>query len=157
VAGDLQSPRIKYIKLVRSIPVLLTGFGGAPGLVVPQPVDVTPASTSLKMGGNTLTVTGIQPFANTENYAFFEIVAEGTGANGQLATTNVGFLPYRKLDYKFVVEVLNAAGQPVTEIKAGQPVNLKITPQALNGTPFLNPITPVEVSLNSGSDLLTTA
>src|SRR5690606_12858019 len=69
----------------------------------------------------------------------------------------VGFLPYRKLDYRFVVEVLNAAGQPVRAVKAGTPVNLKITPQALNGTPCLNPITPVEVSLNSGSALSTTA
>jgi len=157
IAGGLQNPKIKYIKLVRSIPVLLTGFGGMPTLVVPPPVDVTPSTTALKMGGNTITVTGFQPFAATEKYAFFEIIAEGTASNGQLATTSVGFLPYRTLDYKFLVEVLDETGKKVTSIKAGVPAKLKITPQSVGGSPFSNPISPVEISLNSGADLLNTA
>ena len=154
INGALQSPKIKYIKLVKSIPVNLTGFGGSPTLVVPPPLDVSPSSTSLKMGANTITVSGVPAFGATENFAFFEVIAEGTAANGKPSTTNVGFLPYRKLDYKFLVEVLDAAGAKAASVKAGDIVRLRITPQKLDGTAFQNPIAPVQVNLNSGADLL---
>lgn len=152
--GSLQSPKIKYIRFVKNIPVNLNGFGGAKTLIVPDPVTVTPASSSLKMGPNTITITGIPALDETQSFAFFEIIAEGIGADGKAVTTNVGFLPYRKLDYKFVVEIFNVSGTKITSAKAGEAVKLVITPQKLDGTPFLNIITPVEINLNSGADLL---
>ncbi|MDQ3001854.1 MAG: hypothetical protein M3Y08_11420 [Fibrobacterota bacterium] len=153
IAGDLQAPKVKYIRLVRSIPVLAEGFGGTKLLVVPEPVVVTVSNTSLKMGSNTLTVTGFSPLAATENFAFFEIIAEGMAPNGKTASTSVGFLPYRKLDYKFVVEIIDAAGSKMPSVKVGETVRLRITPQKLDGTAFTNAISPVEVNLNSGADL----
>lgn len=154
VQGSLFAPRIKYIRLVKSLPVNPNGFGGAATLIVPAPSDVTPSTTSLKMGANTLTVTGFPALAASESYAFFEIIAEGTAANGKLATTNVGFIPYRKLDYKFLVEILDASGAKTATVKVGEAVRLRITPQRLDGTAFSNAITPVEINLNSGADLL---
>ncbi len=151
--GQMTAPKIKYIRLVRGIPVDLDGFGGKPTMVVPTPEVVNPSATTLQLGGNTLTVSGFAPI--TENYAFFEIIVEGTGSNGQPVTTNVGFLPYRKLDYRFLVEVYDVNGTTkLDEVTAGQPVRLRITPQNNDGSLFNNPINPVEVNLNSGHQLL---
>ncbi len=156
VSGDLSGLKVKYIRLVRSIPVLLDGFGGSTKLVVPDPVTVTVASSDLKMGANTITVSGVPAFGATETYAFFEIIAEGTAANGKTATTNVGFIPYRKLDYKFLVEVLDATtGAKATSVKVGETVGLRITPQSASGALYPNPVSPVEAHLTSGSDLVT--
>ncbi len=58
-----------------------------------------------------------------------------TGADGKPATTNVGFIPYRKLDYKFVVEILDSAGTKASRVKVGATVRLRITPMKLDGTP----------------------
>jgi parallel beta-helix repeat protein len=154
IVGDLQAPKVKYIRLVRSIPVLVDGFGGTKLLAVTEPVTVTVSNSSLKMGSNTLTVTGFTALAATESFAFFEIIAEGLAPNGMTATTNVGFIPYRKLDYKFVVEIIDAANNKLPSVKVGETVRLRITPQKLDGTPFSNPISPVEVNLNSGADLV---
>ena len=153
VSGSLSGAKVKYIRLVHAIPVLLDGFGGTKALVVPEPATVTVANPGLKMGANTLTVTGFPALAATETFAFFEIIAEGLVPNGKPATTSVGFIPYRKLDYKFVVEILDAAGAKTSSVKVGETVRLRITPQKLDGTAFNNPIAPVEVNLNSGVDL----
>ena len=153
VSGQLAGAKVKYIRLVKSIPVLLDGFGGIKTLVVPEPATVTIANGSLKMGANTLTVTGFPALAPSETFAFFEIIAEGLAPNGKGATTNVGFIPYRKLDYKFLVEVIDAAGAKAPSVKVGETVRLRITPQKLDGTAFNNAIAPVEVNLNSGVDL----
>ncbi len=153
IAGDLSGAKVKYIRLVHAIPVLLDGFGGTKALVVPDPATVTVANGNVKMGANTLTVTGFPALGATESFAFFEIVVEGIAPNGMPATTNVGFIPYRKLDYKFLVEVLDAAGAKTASVKVGETVRLRITPQKLDGTPFNNAIAPVEVNLNSGVDL----
>jgi hypothetical protein len=151
--GSISGAKVKYIRLVKSIPVLLNGFGGTKDLVVPEPATVTVANSSLKMGANSLTVSGFPALAPAESFAFFEVIAGGLGPNGYPITTNVGFIPYRKLDYKFVVEVLDAAGAKAAAVKVGETVRLCVTPQKLDGTPFLNPIAPVEVNLNSGADL----
>ncbi len=157
VSGDLSGAKIKYIRMVRSLPVLVDGFGGSKALVVPEAVTVTVANSGLKMGSNTVTVTGFTPLAATETFAFFEIIAEGLAPDGHSATTNVGFIPYRKLDYKFLVEVIDAAGNKLPAAKVGETVRLRITPQKLDGTPFNNAISPVEIGLNSGVDLFTPA
>jgi hypothetical protein len=153
VAGSLSGAHIKYIRLVRSLPVLVDGFGGSKALVVPEPSAVTVANPALKMGSNTLAVTGFTPLAATEAFAFFEIIAEGLGPDGQTVTTNAGFIPYRKLDYKFLVEIIDAAGAKLPSVKVGETARLRITPQKLDGTPFNNAISPVEINLNSGVDL----
>lgn len=156
VNGDLSGLKVKYIALVKKIPVLLTGFGGAAGLVVPPPVVLSVTDPSLKMGSNTLTIAGLPTQIDTATYAFVEIIAEGTASNGKTASTNVGFIPYRKLDYKFVVEVLDATtGAKATSVKVGATAGLRVTPQSLDGSSFPNAITPVEVHLSSGSDLFT--
>ena len=153
--SNLTAPKIKYIKLVRSLPVALNGFGGTPLLVVPAARQRDPVHDHLQMGANTITATFQTPFPTTEKYAFFEIVAEGIGSNGKPVTTSVGFLPYRTLDKKFKVEVLNAAGNPTDSVRVGEAVVLKITPLNLDGSTFAGPISQTEVFLGSGSDLMT--
>lgn len=160
LTGQLQSPKIKYIKLVRGLPlanVKGSDFGGVPILIVPAPVDATPSTTALQMGANTITATFQTPFPTTEKYAFFEIIAEGIGSNGQLVTTNVGFLPYRTLDKLFKVEVLDASGKIAESVRVGEAVKLRISPLNLDGTTYAGAISQTEVFLGSGADLLTTA
>ncbi len=159
--GNLTLPTIKYVKMVRfpaGYPTAtdLAGFGGQAAPVLAPPIDVTLSSQSVKIGSNTLTATFTPALAANEDYAFFELIADGTGANGSPAATTVGFIPYRKLDYKFFVQVLDATtGNPVTTVTAGQTVGLRITPENLDGSSFNNAITSVSVALNSGANLYT--
>ncbi len=152
--GDLTGLKIKYIRFVKSIPVLLTQFGPSKDLIVPDPATVTVTGADVKMGANTITVTGVPALGAAEKYAFFEIIIEGTAANGKLVSTDVGFIPFVKLDYKFLVEVLDTNTlKPIPSAKVGQTVALRITPLQADGTAYSNPIKPVEAHLTSGSDL----
>lgn len=153
LSGTINNPTIKYLRWMNNVPFVGDAFGSSKLTALPATTPLTTTGAVLK-GGTTLTAT-VPVRGATEFYAFAEIVIEGTDANGQTVTSNVGFLPYRKIDYKFVVEVYNAEGtQKLTSVAAGQAVKLVITPQKLDGTPFTNLINPVEVILNSGADLL---
>jgi hypothetical protein len=157
VSGDLSGLKVKYIRMVKPyIDLAPANFGSRAQLILPPPTTLTVADASLKMGSNLVTVPGLTALIDTSTYAFIEIIAEGTAANGKVATTNVGFIPYRKLDYKFVVQVLDATtGNPATSVKVGEIAGLRIIPQSVGGAPFNNAVSPVEVHLASGSDLLT--
>ncbi len=68
----------------------------------------------------------------------------------------MGFLPYRKISYIFEVIVMDETGtRQLTEVQAGQNVQLWITPKRLDGKPFDAPIDSVSISLSSNFDLLT--
>ena len=95
--------------------------------------------------------------AQTTDYAFFEGIFEGTDINGKKYTSSTGFLPYRNLNYKFIVQIWNyALTKQLDSVTAGDTVILKVIPQTKAGGLFTNTINPVSVSLGSGYSLWNT-
>lgn len=155
LVGKLENPKIKMLGWQNLLTFQKDVFGSA---VLPLPESMNMLSQAgaakIEVTGSTFTLT-VPARGPADYYAFAEIILEGTSSTGQTITTDVGFLPFRKLDYKFLVQVVDDNNVPLTSIKVGQQANLKITPQGVNGTPFANKISPVSVSLNSGADILT--
>lgn len=151
--GTFSNPRIAYIRFIKNLRFFPDAFGGNAGVIpATDIVEVpVPASFSLSEGTNTLSV----PLTPDSTYAFFEIIAEGTGSDGEKVASSVGFMPYRKLEYLFKVTVLDPTGsRELDTVTAGDPVRLKVEAFKADGTPFYNAISRVEVGLSSGADLL---
>ncbi len=85
---------------------------------------VSLGAQDISMGYNVLEV----PVGALGDFAFFEMIIEGTGSDGRTVATPVGFIPYRKVDgVSFDVTFLNeAGGSPIDSIMVGEPVVLQI-------------------------------
>jgi len=153
--GQFQNPTAKLFRLVSNLP-LVASWDPAAVITAVNINDITlPATPALQAGVNVYTVT--IPVAQTANFAFFEMILEGKGSDGKLYTTSTGFLPYRTLNYKFVVQIWNSAlTKQLNLVMVGDTVILKVVPQNSDGTAFVNTITLVQVSLSSGFNLWTT-
>ncbi|MBD3418580.1 MAG: hypothetical protein GF398_00535 [Chitinivibrionales bacterium] len=154
--GSFNSPKIKYFRFIKNIAFQPDAFGGN---VKPIPasdiMEITPSSSAVNFGENTFTV-DIPARGDDDFYAFFEIIVEGTDANGKSAASTVGFMPYRKLDYGLEITIYDITETTkLDQVRAGDTVKLKIVGKKADGTNFLNTIDPAEVNLNSGADLLT--
>ena len=155
LAGDMSNPRITYIRWIKNIPFQADVFGGS---VKPMPasdiVEVQIPATPIKIGSNSLSFS-IPARGPDELYAFFELVIEGEDAEGNKVASGVGFLPYRKLDYTFDIEVWNLTQtRQLDTVLAGEQVVLKITPRRVgDNVAFTALVNPVTIKLNSGFDL----
>jgi hypothetical protein len=80
------------------------------------------------------------------------------GQDGKLYTTSTGLLPYRKLDYKFQVQVFALTditlANPLSQVIAGDSVILRLTPQKADGTLFTNRVEGVSNWTQSGAKLI---
>jgi hypothetical protein len=154
IAGNITNPQIKYLRWV-NVKFQPDAFGnGGDPIPASDIIAVTPQPVTL--GSNSVNFTIPARGAN-ELYGFFELIIEGISQEtGQPVASSVGFLPYREIQYTFEVTVWNLTQtQQLKEVKAGQPVILKIVPKKIGeSAPFANPINDVEVSLSSGYDLL---
>jgi len=124
-SGTMNNPKIKFLRWISPLPPAVN-FGGGEKLRVEANAihDLTPPSTSLSFGPNTLNV----PSSTTAEYGFFEVIVEGTGANGEPVVSDVGFLPYRQLDYILDISVMNGSTVvPNPVVNAGEPVTLRVT------------------------------
>ena len=106
--GGMTNPKITLLRFVRNLPNQSNSYGGnvtpiAAADIIAIPVPATP----VVIGSNSFNVT--IPAADTSTYSFFELTITGTGSDGKPVSASVGFIPYRKLDYKFVVQVWNFA------------------------------------------------
>jgi hypothetical protein len=150
----MSDPKIKLFRLVRT-KYIKGSFGNTEktlGLSASDMTDLTPPTTPpVKVGPNSYSVS-----ANiTGDFALIELIIEATGADGKQFTTSAGFIPYRKVDYIFKVEVLDKPGsKAITEARVGDTVRLRLTPQKNDGTVFTNTVNFVAVSLVSGFRLL---
>lgn len=109
-------------------------------------------ATKIVLGDNTIEVP--VPTGGTGDFAFFEMIIEATGTDGQLFTTAVGFIPYRPLpSFQLEVTILDKiGGTPLTTVHAGVPVVLRVIPR--NGaTEFTDKIDPTDVMLQSRFEL----
>ncbi len=151
----LTDPEIKLFRLVRMKFVKQTPFGSNEKSLIIAASDMTdltvPTTPPVKVGPNSYSVS-----ANiTGDFAFIEMIVQAKGADGKLFTSAVGFIPYRKLEYIFKVEVLDKpGGKVIQETRVADTVTLRITPQKIGGTAFTNQVNPVQVTLISGFELL---
>jgi hypothetical protein len=152
----MTDPVIKLFRLVR-ISYKAGSFGPGVTAIMVGANDMTmltpPTTPPVRVGPNTYTIPAP---SNLGDYAFIEMIIEATGADGNKFTTAVGFIPYRKLEYTVKVEVLDKAGAKVlSEVRVGDTVTLRCTPQKIDGTAFTKPLSPFGVTLLPLNDLLT--
>jgi len=158
VVGQMSNPVIKYSRWVNKIPNGANIMGNnIPPIEAADILNPTISNPLSWDDVNTLTFTVPARGAKDSSmmYSFLELVVEGKDPTGNVIQTAVGFLPYRLLEYKFVIEVWDLGEKnKLTEVKAGQPVKLKIS--ALNiatNKAITAPIKPVPVSLGSGASI----
>ncbi|HON11344.1 MAG TPA: FlgD immunoglobulin-like domain containing protein [Chitinispirillaceae bacterium] len=155
--GTFKKPKVKYVKWINNVEFVDSWASGTPNneLAAGDLHDVLLNPSDYVIGTNNITFT-VPARTATQLYAFLELVLEGTDAAGQTVTSSVGFLPYRQLEYQFIVEVVDALnnGRVLDSVTAGQEVYLRITPVKIGTTvPIQFPIDSAEVSLVSGFDL----
>jgi hypothetical protein len=133
ISENLKNPVIQYVKWIDALLYKEVGaaFGGNAKPLL-NDVYVFPLTnfikTTLKQGFNQISF-GVPARTTTNIYAFLEIVVKGVKANNEPVTSNVGFLPYRQLDYGFVVKIYNMdLTKELTEVTVGEPVKLSIKP-----------------------------
>jgi hypothetical protein len=152
--GGIQNATLKYYRFLK-VP-LQKDVWGPNSAVLPASAALTPAPTAVRATGNSITATLSAPLGATDYYGFIEAVAEGTGSNGKIVSTSVGFIPYRKLDYIFVVKVFDSTNltTALTQVEVGKTYVLELTPRKV-GDPaaFTGTVNPVAVDLVSGADL----
>jgi hypothetical protein len=128
--GSLSNVSIKYIRWVAPVPRNVDSFG-ADGAVIPAGSirSITGTLPTLSVGNNSVTFPLPSSTGGTPEYGFFEIVLEGKDGKGNTVTSDVGFLPYRQLDYELDIKVYaNATSTtPLTSVTAGQQVVLRVT------------------------------
>ena len=130
--GSIGAMTIKYIRWIAPIPDNTDSYGNN-GTAIPSTSIRTVAgaegSRAITDGFNNMTFT-VPALGATDTTGFFEVVLQG--ANG---TTDVGFLPYRKLDYRLDISVTSSTAGCVTAatttmpvvIQAGCPVRMTVT------------------------------
>lgn len=151
LTGKMLNPTVKLLRWNNDVPFQAEIFGNG-ALALPAAATLN-ATGAVQTSGTTLTAT-VPSRTATQRYAFAEILIQGTDATGRVVHSNLAFLPFRQLDYRFLVQVFNEAGTTeLTEVQVGVPVKIKITPQQANGSSFTNTVKPVEINLNSGSPL----
>jgi len=140
-------PKIKFLRWIAPVPENVNSWP-SDIKVVPSTSKKDIANTStIKVGNNNLTfATGT---TGNPKYGFFEMMAEGAVGTNKVST-DVGFLPYRDLDYKFTI-VVTAPGSstPLTTVTAGETYRVSITATDKNGNAVTTPIEKVKYDLLS--------
>jgi hypothetical protein len=150
VSGSIKNPKIKYVKWIDALP-----FEERAKLTLTvNIIDVTPNVTSVTEGINKIQFT-VPARRSTNNYGFLQIVVTGVNDKGDSVTSNVGFLPYRALAYKFIVRIQDpSTHQKLTEVRAGTPVEMIVIPIDSSGRKLTAHVDTAEVSLGSSYSLL---
>jgi hypothetical protein len=126
--GSISGMKIKYIRWIAPVPNNKDSFGnGKDGKVITTTSISTPTTTgTIVPGSNRITFTLSKDVTAADEYGFFEIVLEGKDGTNTVVT-DVGFLPYRVLEYTLKIEVLRGS-TVTTEVTAGEKVTLRVTP-----------------------------
>ncbi len=144
--------KIKYLKWINNVNYRFNAFGNdIPAVPASSVIDVNIPTETLIMGTNSIKIT-IPPRSDNEHYAFLEMIVEGKNEDGKTEISNVGFIPYRKLDHLFEVRVLDYATGKIDldEVREGELVKLSITPKNVNGVPFDSMVSSCVLTLGSG-------
>ncbi len=154
--STLTEPVITFFRIIRNQFARNT-FGSNDKTFIITSGNITdlalPSVPPVKIGPNSYSVS--VPSISGD-YAFIEMFIEAKDSNGKPFTAAAGFLPYRKLDYKFSIEILDTTmTQTLTSVPVGEPVILRLAAKMTNNELFTQPINPVSVTLLSGYTLLT--
>jgi flagellar hook assembly protein FlgD len=139
-ADDLTNLKVKYIKWIYQIPDNSDNATWGPQFKsVPDSAvrKVTlPANIAIKNGNNLIQNIPVPsvPTGSNQIYGFFELTIEGTDKNGNTITSDIGFLPFRTLEYSLKIEILNKSDQVVKTVTAGEEVKIRITPMKGSAT-----------------------
>jgi hypothetical protein len=125
---------------------------GAANVNIGAPVAPTVSPNIISNGVTTFNqqFTGTLPLEPSIGY--YEIIVRGT-VDGQTVVSNVGILPYRRLEHQIVMGVYNSSDATVelTSIQAGQAAELRVRVQGPVGTQSLPPLHRVDYSLTSNT------
>ena len=162
-SGDIKNAKIKSLRWISPLPdnsgnaVWGTEFVSVPATSFNALNNVT---NTLNVGSNPSITFTVPNVANTTQYGFFELVAEGTDANGKTVVSDVGFLPYRRLEQRLNIDFFKATGgtadaDKISTVRAGDTIRMRITAQESKGgtwTAFNNTLNDVVFALSSGID-----
>ncbi|HLV30010.1 MAG TPA: hypothetical protein VKY57_00435, partial [Chitinispirillaceae bacterium] len=160
LSGSFENPEIKHIKWINNVEYDVDSWGKDVETISSSDI-ITPdiSSKTVSVGSNSISFS-VPRRSEDELYAFCEIIVEGIGSDGKPVTSNVGFLPYRKLEYVFTIkfypdESSVSPSNEINEVQVGQPVAMEIIPYKANGEKVTMDVDTVDISLvNSTFDLL---
>lgn len=141
IAGDLTDMKVKYVQWMGDLP---RDTGWANEVNNGTKLDVNKAANIQTLSGGQAVSMGLNNLTfkveQTGKYAFLEIVIEGIDEDGDTVTTNVGFLPYRELEYLFDVGIYETDKSTGTlkELQVGQTVYLSIKPVRVDKNKIAN-------------------
>jgi hypothetical protein len=153
--GTMTAPSIKLHQWIGNLPYDGNAWSSnwTAGIISAANISPIPAPAAPVVAGSNNYSFSIP--SQTTSYGFLEMIVEGTGFNSLPFTSAIGFIPYRKLDYKFIVEVLKGSAVQ-TQVRAGDTVILRIKAVKADNTAFPNDVKPTTVSLQSGFTLYAT-
>ncbi|MDR2694275.1 MAG: hypothetical protein LBB74_08715 [Chitinispirillales bacterium] len=135
-SGQLNNAKISFLRWVAPLPTNPPEPSGNSAPAVPKANHhqlTAPAAAIAVNGNNTLTFTipALPTLTGADSagqYGFFEVVVSGTDAAGNPVASDIGFLPYRKLEYTLKMEVFTTAGVKTATVNAGEQYRLQVTP-----------------------------
>jgi len=161
--GTLNNPKIKLLRWIAPIPTNTLENEGVASTTDPtggnwpsrmRPVAAAACTSAInntsavKIGNNSFNFTTGKSVV--PKYGFFEIIVEGTDANGKTVTSDIGFLPYRELQYFLDITVYDGS-TAVTTVKAGQTYRLHVERRCASGvSPCPTTVNELTYTLQSG-------
>ncbi|GBU20211.1 hypothetical protein R80B4_00087 [Fibrobacteres bacterium R8-0-B4] len=133
--GQMNNAKINFLRWVAPLPTEPAEPSGNAAPPVTSIIKLTNPTTAVTVNGNntmTFTIPNLPDLTAADSagqYGFFEVVVTGKDASGNDVVSDIGFLPYRKLEHtlKMTVHQGNST-TPVTEVKAGEPYRLHVVP-----------------------------
>ena len=158
--GKFTNPTIKFLRWVSPLPENndpgKTDWANNFGIVAAGSIrPVTPIPTSaLKVGNNEFNFRLPAALTAANNYGFFEIVVQGKDGNGNDIVSDVGFLPYRQLDYELDIKFyVGNSTTATTNLTAGETYRMHVTPIVRStGRPFANTLNDLSIELKSSAE-----
>jgi hypothetical protein len=150
--GDIKEPKISYIRWLRNIKFAKDDWGPEKTDIIQTaniiPIDIADIPPLNAVENNEFTV---KIPKDTAEFGFFELFIEGKDSEGKKVSTVTGFLPYRRIDYKFMIEIWNMdLTRKLDTVRAGNPYKIKIYGvKRATGDLVKSKFSPVGVYLNS--------
>jgi len=134
--GSMNNAKIGFLRWIAPLPTNPPEPSGnaAPPVPTGSIAKLTNPAGTVTLNGNYTTEFGIPALPglgaadSAGQYGFFEVVVSGKDASGNDVASDIGFLPYRKLEYTLQIKVLDASGKETATVVAGQPYTLSVKP-----------------------------
>jgi len=155
--GNISELSVKHARWIAPIPdnsyLLLPTDGGSwgnNGRIIPAASihPAIPLTSTITPGSNRLAFSIPSVESDTE-YGFIELVLQGKDGIGRTITSDVGFLPYRRMNQRLEIHVMNGdniVSNPTVTV--GQPVTIRVRAM-MGGVAFAgNETSPLPIEYN---------